>query len=567
MARHGLRGQVLMIGQRLGTFLIEEELGSGSMGTVYRGVRDSGKRRIAAIKVIGDAQIAKREAFKRFVREIRILRKLRHPNIVRYMAHGKSGKTFYYAMEFVPGPTLEKRLANSGPLFWVDVVRYAIQICDALHYSHENSVVHRDLKPSNLMLTPKDNIKLTDFGIAKDMDATRLTGTGRAVGTAAYMAPEQFGSAHEISHKSDLYALGVMMYQMLTGELPFNAPSILAMMKCHAHVPAPRASAKTRTIPVALDNLVLKLMAKSPQERPLDAVAVATVLRSLLARRKANKEVREVWTKEGTETAIATPRVPIAIRKKKPRKSRWAKLRDRLTVALPTLGLLAGLVVIGALIVYTLWWPSPEYLYSRAKTLMASEDRTDWLRVPREYLDDLDRWYPDHKYKSETDAWRDRIALSSAERRGDTIARSPFPDFRKTTGEGEDLYAAVFPEAEAALKRHADADAARSWREMASRLEKVASKSQRGWLLLANRNAARIEAAIADRASEVANRISEADQADRKGFPDKALEIRRDLVNRFGKYTATAEALNPVRKLLRADQEKTGDRKTEIEPE
>jgi glycine/D-amino acid oxidase-like deaminating enzyme len=172
-----------------------------------------------------------------------------------------------------------------------------------------------------------------------------------------------------------------------------------------------------------------------------------------------------------------------------------------------------------------------------------------------------------HKYKSETDEWRDRIALSSAERRADTIARSPFPDFRKTTGEGEDLYAAVFPEAEAALKRHADADAARSWREMASRLEKAASKSQRGWLPLANRNAARIEAAIADRASEVAKRISEAEEADREGFPDKALEIRRDLVDRFGMYAANAEALNPVRKLLRAEQEKAGDRKTEIEPD
>ena len=232
----------------------------------------------------------------------------------------------YYAMEYVAGATLEKLLASHGPLFWVDVARYAIQICDALHYSHENSVVHRDLKPSNLMLTPEDNIKLTDFGIAKDMDATRLTATGLAVGTAAYMAPEQFGGTHDVSHKTDLYALGVLMYQMLTGELPFAATSIVAMMNCQVHVPAPRASAKTRIIPVKkLDKLVLKLMAKSPHDRPLDATAVAESLRGLLAKRDAKEEVPEVWPKEGTDEATATPRVPVPVAKKKPRKTKWAR--------------------------------------------------------------------------------------------------------------------------------------------------------------------------------------------------------------------------------------------------
>jgi eukaryotic-like serine/threonine-protein kinase len=556
-----------MIGQRLGTFLIEEELGSGSMGTVYRGVRDTGKSRVAAVKVIGSEQMAKGEGFKRFVREIEILKKLRHANIVRYMAHGKSGKTYYYAMEYVPGPTLEKLLASHGPLFWVDVARYAIQICDALHYSHENSVVHRDLKPSNLMVTPEDTIKLTDFGIAKDLDATQLTVTGRALGTVAYMAPEQFRGTHEVSHKTDLYALGILMYQMLTGELPFAATSIVAMMNCQIHVPAPRASAKTSIIPIQLDKLVLRLMAKSPHDRPLDATAVAESLRGLLAKREAKEEVPVVWPTDGTAAATAPPRMPVPVPKKKPRKTKWAKVRDRLKAALPTLGLLLCLVATGALIIYTLWWPSPEYLYERAKRLMASGDRTDWLRVPGEYLDDLDRWYPNHKYKSETDEWRDRIALSSAERRADTIMRSPFPDFRKTTGAGEDLYAAVFPEAEAAHMRYADADAARRWRDMANGLEKDASKSERGWLLLANRMAAKIEARIAERASEVAALISQADAADREGLSDKALEIRRDLLIRFGMYADTAEALNPVRKILHAYQEKSGNKKTEIEPD
>ena len=386
-----------MIGQRLGTFLIDKELGSGSMGTVYRGVRETGKKQIAAVKVINPDRMAHGTTFERFIREIKILQKLDHSNIVRYLAHGKSGKTYYYAMEYVRGQTLERHLADRGHLFWVDVVRYAVQICDALQYSHDHNVIHRDLKPSNLMVTQDDKIKLTDFGIAKDLDATGLTASFLTLGTARYMSPEQFRGAANVGHKTDLYALGVVMYEMLTGELPFQGATVLALMNSHMNDPRPKPSGKTCIIPIQVDNLVPKLMARSTRKRPLDAAAVAAELRGLLARLEAKEEIDMVWPDVGP------PKRRVDDVKKDPPVKKKPTWYGRLKAETPTLGLVFSLVAIGALMVYLLWWPSAEYLHDKAKRLMASEDRADWLLVPKYYLDDLDRWYPNHQYKSEVD--------------------------------------------------------------------------------------------------------------------------------------------------------------------
>src|SRR5947209_3166632 len=154
-----------MIGQKLGSFRIDAELGSGAMGVVYLGMNEA-KNKPAAIKIIAAEQMGKGKAFERFLREATILEQFRHPNIVKYMARGKSGGTYYYAMEYISGPTLDKVIRERGCLPWREVVALGIQLCDALHYAHEHGVVHRDLKPSNLMITEGGQLKLTDFGIA-----------------------------------------------------------------------------------------------------------------------------------------------------------------------------------------------------------------------------------------------------------------------------------------------------------------------------------------------------------------------------------------------------------------
>ena len=163
------------------------------------------------MKIVHGELAQKGKVFDRFEREAEILKQFRHPNIVRWLAWGRFKGTSYFAMEYVEGVTLERVLQERGELPWREVVDLTIQLCDALQYAHDKSVIHRDLKPSNLMITADGKLKLTDFGIAKDLErTTQLTAPGRTLGTAAYMAPEQIRGTPAVSHKTDLYALGVL---------------------------------------------------------------------------------------------------------------------------------------------------------------------------------------------------------------------------------------------------------------------------------------------------------------------------------------------------------------------
>ena len=183
-----------MVGEKLGSFRIESLLGSGAMGVVYRGTNET-TGRAAAVKVLTGEMSQKGKFYERFRREAAILEQFRHPNIVRFVAVGRFRGTSYIAMEYIQGVTLEKILHDRGTLPWQEVVELGIRVCDALQYAHDKGIIHRDLKPSNLMVTDDGKIKLTDFGIAKDLDKTALTATGRTLGMAAYMAPSRFGRA------------------------------------------------------------------------------------------------------------------------------------------------------------------------------------------------------------------------------------------------------------------------------------------------------------------------------------------------------------------------------------
>jgi serine/threonine protein kinase len=567
-------GSLTMIGQKLGSFLIEAELGSGAMGTVYRGSRETGKTRIAAVKVISSEHLDKgKMAYERFEREAKILEQFRHPNIVRYLARGKSGRTFYYAMEYVQGATLDRLIEERGALPWVDVVKFGIQIADALHYAHEHSVVHRDLKPSNLMVADGDLVKLTDFGIAKDLDATALTATGRTLGTAAYMAPEQIRGTPEVSHKTDLYSFGILLYQMLTADLPFRGTSAVVLMHCHMNEPPPRPSSKAaENIPVELDELILEMMAKDRDKRPWDAAVVGMRLRDLLLRYDTNKPIEMVWPPEGS--AAYNPLRTVDNFKaavKSVKKKKKATTADRLRKALPTVGLVVALVAVGAGIGYIVWPPSAKYLHDKAAEMMAKTQRSDWLSAESMYLDELDRRlvdYPDKVqaeiWKAQAQAWRDRIALTGAEARADVL-ESGVAGFKKPRidGQGEQLYVAVYPEADAALKRRDDLDAARRWSDMAARLEKEGDKKERGWVLLSRKKADEIEATVKARTKEIIILLERANDAEQKGRPDLALRLRLDLLDRFGKYTDAAELLGPLRALPPAEKNEKPNEKSD----
>lgn len=526
-----------MIGENLGSFRIEAILGTGAMGVVYKAVSET-TGRPAAVKVISGEANPRGKTYERFRREAEILQQFRHPNIVRFLALGRYQGTSYFAMEYVAGETLEQMLRDQGALPWNEVVDLGIQICEALHYAHEHGVVHRDLKPSNLMISQKGQIKLTDFGIAKDLDATALTATGRTLGTAAYMAPEQIRGTPEISHKTDLYALGVVLYQMLTGRPAFEGTSAVVLMHCHLNQPAPRPSAKLSEIPVALDKLIVQLMAKDPADRPWDAAAVAVSLTEIRDKATRGETVAMVWpggavpsgetVAAGLETTKASP----SKKKKAKARSSFFEVPDRSTVEL--ILLLVGLVSIGGFLGYMLWPPSQEYLFRQAEILMEREKLHDWITAREKYLDPLDHRFQTNPYRKTTRAWRDRIALTEAGSRAE-ILEGHLTRLNKPNGRAEEMYRAYFELADKSSRENDDLAAVHYWQELAEKLE--SDPEERGWMLLAQKRAADLTRAIQQRGQLVREMLASAAKADQTNHPLEAARIRQTVLEKYKKYT------------------------------
>lgn len=268
---------MLDVGTTLGPFRIEKELGSGAMGTVFKCTYTETGQPVA-LKVIAMGLLGNDTALDRFEREYKILRQLDHPHIVKLYATGQYKRTPFFAMEFVHGESLDRILSRRTKLPWEEVVQLGKQLCEALQHAHEKGIIHRDLKPSNLMILRDGTLKLTDFGIAKDTDATALTGANSTVGTAAYMSPEQCKGERNLTAKSDLYSLGVVLYELLTGEKPFKKDSPVDMFMAHVSEPFERPSRRVLEIPMWLDTLVCQLMEKKPEHRPYDAAMVRRAL-------------------------------------------------------------------------------------------------------------------------------------------------------------------------------------------------------------------------------------------------------------------------------------------------
>jgi serine/threonine-protein kinase len=246
-------------GQQIGPFTIERELGAGAMGAVYRGVYNKTGQRVA-IKIMLPGAAENKQSVDRFKREIDILKQLNHPNIVRLLYADKQNGTRYYAMEYIQGESLDRVLARRGRFSWEEVVTLGQQLCAALQHAHDKGVVHRDLKPSNLMVLADGTLKLTDFGIAKDLDVTQLTEANCTVGTASYMSPEQCRGEKNLTHKSDLYSLGIVMYELLTGKKPFIAENVMDMFMLHVKGSFERPSRLVVETPKWLDILICQLL-------------------------------------------------------------------------------------------------------------------------------------------------------------------------------------------------------------------------------------------------------------------------------------------------------------------
>src|SRR5215207_839177 len=267
-------------------YTMGRELGRGGMATVYL-ARDLRHDRNVAVKVL-EPTVASAGA-ERFMREIRIAARLTHPHVLSVYDSGEADRRLYYVMPYVDGETLRARLAREGALQISEAVRLLRELADALAYAHGHGVVHRDLKPENVLLSGGHAV-VADFGIAKAIAAategdqgqsTTLTGTGVALGTPAYMAPEQALGDTTMNHRADLYALGVIAYEMLTGSHPFAGRTAQALAAAHlTETPAPVVQSRP-DVPSALGDLVAQLLAKDPQARPQRAGEVLRVLDGL----------------------------------------------------------------------------------------------------------------------------------------------------------------------------------------------------------------------------------------------------------------------------------------------
>lgn len=535
-----------MIGQKLGSFTLEEKVGSGAMGVVYR-AKSEKTGKTAAVKIITTEQSTKTNATERFEREAEILQQFRHPNIVRFLAVGKAKGTKYFAMEFVEGKTLDDVLLEREFMPWQEVVSLGLQMCQALHYAHQRGVVHRDLKPSNLMITADGTVKLTDFGIAKDLDATALTAPGRTLGTAAYMAPEQIRGTPEVSHKTDIYSLGCVLYQMITGQTPFKGSSAVALMHMHLNEPPPRPSEKNPEIPKALDDVIVAMMGKKPSERPWDAEAIETVLEEIKQRLDKGESVALVRAPDvlpsrmgsmpdaAGDLSTGARRSDGGSQTRKRAKSAakeenadpWAPPRMETTLLI--LGLCFGV----ALLAYLLWPTSAATLYREAEKLMASEKSSDWAIAETDFISELEKRFPT-KYPDQIHAWRDKIALDKAKRRAVVLETSAVAALREPKNDAERDFSKTSAAAAEAMKLGMEPDARKMWNELAGVFKDA--PDNRGWFLLAAQRAEQLEATITGRAKELADRLDQADKTELQGKYPLAAQLRQRLLDDFGKY-------------------------------
>ena len=330
----------LQPGQMLGPYRIINQIGQGGMASVYKAYQASMDRNVA-IKVLPSQLAESTEFVKRFQQEARIIANLEHPHILPVFDYGESDGTAYFVMRYLEAGTLKDRMEAGRQLPLNEIDRIFTQLTDALSYAHSHGVVHRDLKPANALVDSQGNLFLTDFGIAKLLESAspRLTQTDAIMGTPAYISPEQ-ALAQTVDQRSDIYSLGIILYEMVTGRVPFMADTPLAVILKHVSDPLPLPSLIKTDVPASIEQVILKALAKDPQDRFATASEFVSAWKRALEQNETARRAPET-----VSVPISRPGTPSAQTQGKPAPSFRAAPKSGTST-----GWLVGCLVVGCLL-------------------------------------------------------------------------------------------------------------------------------------------------------------------------------------------------------------------------
>src|ERR1700693_1893032 len=297
-----------------GRYRLESRIGAGGMSTVYRALDETLQRQVA-IKLMNREVATDSDQLERFRREARAVAQLSHPHVVGVIDAGEDDGRLYIVFESVEGETLKERIRRQGQLPVTEAVAYAIEIGRALGGAHARHIVHRDVKPQNVLIDEEGSAKVTDFGIARTLDEEGLTADGRVIGTTDYVAPEQ-ALGQPVTGQSDLYSLGIVLYEMLTGEVPYKGDNQVAVAMKHVREDLPDIQFKRPEVSASLAAVIDRATAKRPEDRYADDAELIADLEDVLAieTARSGSATGEVTTVLRTLPSRAQRRVPYRLR-------------------------------------------------------------------------------------------------------------------------------------------------------------------------------------------------------------------------------------------------------------
>jgi hypothetical protein len=394
---------VVMTGARVGNWYLEEEIGRGSLGIIYRALGYDDPKRRAAVKVFTTTGMQEAALVQKFTAEMLPLQRLDHANIAKYYDSGTHGGLAFVACELVGGEDYAKLLA-SGPRPWREVLGVAVQAARALKHAHNRNVLHRDLKPAHLMMAHDGTLKVLSFGLGRIIPAPAPS-PSPAIGSAAYIPPET-ASGKALTRRSDFYSLGGVLYTLVTGRPPFAAGSLVELMHKQCYTLPERPALLVADLPAEFDEFICNLLDKNPGRRPPSAAALLEELERIRGKLERKGE-RLDWPVKLTPDTAEMAALPAALGGAGGESELGPGPRPLLRRPLVVIPLF--LVVLAALVLPFVWpSKSADELYAEAKPLIQSDNPANWDIALEKYLDPLSRRYPD-RYVDEIAAFRAKV--------------------------------------------------------------------------------------------------------------------------------------------------------------